>query len=115
MTPADLERFRKICGMLSSAHDGERAAAARKASEFLASHGLTWSSVSLPVEQPDVLAQRREAMHQNMRETPSQAAPFEDAIRAAKNAKAADRAARQAQWKEARYGADSDGFEPGRK
>lgn len=47
MTPADLERFRKIAGLLGSEHSGERAAAALKCTEFLASHGLTWADVTV--------------------------------------------------------------------
>lgn len=107
MTPADLERFRRILGMLGSEHVGERAAAALKCTEMLKAAGLTWSSVSLPVEQPDVLAQRREAMHRNM-----SAGTFEEIVREFdRNSREAKRAA----WRERSYGADADGFEPGRK
>jgi len=35
-------RLAKLCGMLGSSHDGERAAAALKATEFLKAHNLTW-------------------------------------------------------------------------
>lgn len=113
MTLADLERFRKICGMLASEHAGERASAALLASNFLRERSLTWSSVSLPVEQPDVLAQRRESMGAGLWASSEQ-------IRAAtrereKAARENDRAARKAAWKERSYGADADGFEPGRK
>lgn len=44
----DLERFRRLCGMLGSEHVGERAAAALKATAFLREHGLTWADVQLP-------------------------------------------------------------------
>lgn len=107
MTPADLERFRKLAGLLGSEHAGERAAAALKCTALLKAAGLTWSSVSLPVEQPDVLAQRREAMHRNM-----SAGSFEEIVREFdRNSREAKRAA----WKERSYGADENGFELGRK
>jgi hypothetical protein len=41
-------RLAKICGLLSSSHDGERASAARKASEILRSNGVSWSDVFAP-------------------------------------------------------------------
>ena|SRR5215211_6431774 len=45
--PADLQaaqvRLVKLCGMLGSEHDGERAAAAMKADQLLREHGLRWS------------------------------------------------------------------------
>jgi hypothetical protein len=40
-----VDKLAKICGMLGSAHEGERAAAAAKATELLTSMKLTWSSV----------------------------------------------------------------------
>lgn len=44
--PANLlDRLRKLCGMLGSAHDGERAAAALKADQLLRDSGLTWRDV----------------------------------------------------------------------
>jgi hypothetical protein len=42
LTPADADKFARICGMLGSSHDGERAAAARKATEFLQARSMTW-------------------------------------------------------------------------
>jgi len=47
MDGASLARFRKLCGLLGSNHDGERAAAAAKATEFLKREGLTWQSVGV--------------------------------------------------------------------
>lgn len=46
-SPEALARFRKICGLLGSAHDGERAAAALKATELLRQHGLGWADVGV--------------------------------------------------------------------
>lgn len=43
----DVERFRKVLGMLGSNHDGERAAAALKASEMLKAAGKSWGEVGL--------------------------------------------------------------------
>jgi hypothetical protein len=47
LAPDALERLIKLLGMLSSAHDGERAAAGQKAHEFIRRHGLTWSEILL--------------------------------------------------------------------
>lgn len=43
----DVSRFQKILGLLGSSHDGERAAAALKASQLLRSAGKSWSDVGL--------------------------------------------------------------------
>lgn len=43
----DVERFRKVCGLLGSEHDGERAAAAVKATEMLKAAGKSWGQVGL--------------------------------------------------------------------
>jgi hypothetical protein len=40
-------RLAKLCGLFGSIHDGERAAAARKANELVSKHGLTWKDVVL--------------------------------------------------------------------
>jgi hypothetical protein len=37
-----VDRLAKICGLLASDHDGERAAAAAKASQLLRAAGLSW-------------------------------------------------------------------------
>jgi hypothetical protein len=54
LNPADLDKFARICGMLGSNHDGERAAAALKATEFLRARNLTWEDFvrQRPAEQP---------------------------------------------------------------
>jgi hypothetical protein len=41
----DLPRFIKLCGMLASPNEGERASAALKASEMLKSADLTWHDI----------------------------------------------------------------------
>jgi hypothetical protein len=43
-----LDRFVKLCGLLTSEHDGERATAARMASDLLRQHRLTWAEVLTP-------------------------------------------------------------------
>ena len=48
LSAEDLDRLVKLCGMLGSAHAGERAAAAAKADEFVKRHGLTWGDVLSP-------------------------------------------------------------------
>ena len=42
---SELIRLSKLCGMLGSAHAGERAAAAAKADQLIRKHGLTWTEV----------------------------------------------------------------------
>ena len=38
-----VDRLVKLCGMLGSAHDGERAAAGLKADQLLRENGLRWA------------------------------------------------------------------------
>lgn len=107
MTSADLERFRRILGMLGSDQVGERSAAALKCSQILRDHGLTWSDVTLPVKQPDV--QRVAQPTQRYRDmSPKE---FSDMLQQARAAMATDRAARKSRW--SRVEPDADGFEPG--
>ena len=40
-----LDKLRKLCGMLGSAYDGERAAAGALADKLLREHGLRWEDV----------------------------------------------------------------------
>lgn len=47
MKSEDLTRLRKICGLLSSDADGERATAAKMATALLRENGKTWSDVSV--------------------------------------------------------------------
>lgn len=52
--PIRIDRLRKICGLLSSAHSGERAAAALKATEILRERGLAWEEIiALPSRSAD--------------------------------------------------------------
>lgn len=44
-TPESCDRLVKLAGLFGSDHDGERAAAARKAHQLVTSHGLTWADV----------------------------------------------------------------------
>jgi hypothetical protein len=44
----DLVRLRKLCGMFSSAHDGEIANAARMADRLVRAAGLAWGDVLRP-------------------------------------------------------------------
>jgi len=46
MEAAALDKFRKICGLLGSDQDGERATAARMATDLLKVNGLSWKAVS---------------------------------------------------------------------
>lgn len=45
MNAKELSRLRKICGLLASDHDGERAAAALRATSILRAAGLTWLDI----------------------------------------------------------------------
>ena len=45
MGSLDAVRFSKICEMLTSSHDGERAVAAAKATSMLREAGLTWTDL----------------------------------------------------------------------
>jgi Skp family chaperone for outer membrane proteins len=50
----DVERFRKICGLLGSDQVGERAAAAFKATEMLKQNGHSWGAVNVGFVLPPV-------------------------------------------------------------
>ena len=46
LLPAErLDKLVKVCGLLSSSHDGERAAAALQASRIVKAAGLSWSDL----------------------------------------------------------------------
>lgn len=47
MDQVDIQKFARICGMLSSPHDGERASAALLATNFLSARKLTWEDLIL--------------------------------------------------------------------
>lgn len=52
----DVERFRKVLGMLGSEHEGERSAAALRATAMLKESGIDWGAVTVnqaAVEQKD--------------------------------------------------------------
>jgi hypothetical protein len=46
--PNSAIRLAKLCGMLGSAHDGERASAAAKADAMVRSLGVTWHDIIAP-------------------------------------------------------------------
>jgi hypothetical protein len=45
LDPQAADHLSKLCSMLGSAHDGERAVAAAKANEFVRRLGLTWRDI----------------------------------------------------------------------
>jgi hypothetical protein len=45
LDPQAADRLAKLCGLLSSYHDGERASAALKADQLIRSHGLRWADI----------------------------------------------------------------------
>lgn len=50
MTAAlDLDRLRKVCGLLGSEHHGERAAAGLRATSMLRAAGKSWSDIEVGV------------------------------------------------------------------
>lgn len=48
LSESELARFIKLCGMMGSAHAGERDAAVGKVNAFLAEHKLSWTDVLVP-------------------------------------------------------------------
>ena len=48
LPPDARDMLAKLCGMLGSDYDGERAVAAAKATSLLRRHGLTWSDLFQP-------------------------------------------------------------------
>lgn len=96
MTVAELERFRKILGLLGSEHEGERSAAALKATAWLKEHGLTWADVTLAgtIEaEESELAQRRS-----------------DIMRAAGEARETVRRRNRERWAQTAAQPDANGF-----
>ena len=58
MTSAlDVDLFRKVAGLLGSDHDGERAAAALKATTMLRAAGRSWADVTIGAWSPALVAQ----------------------------------------------------------
>lgn len=110
MTPADLDRFRRILGMLGSEHTGERAAAALVATNFLEAHGLGWSDVSVP---GGAAVPFFEAAREAWKAEQAPAEP--DMMQAARESKDALRKARRARWEQNADQPDADGFHGGRK
>jgi hypothetical protein len=56
ITESELARLFKILGMLGSAHDGERAAAALKATAWLTEHATSWQALILPEDRNPVVS-----------------------------------------------------------
>ena len=48
LDPRSAARLVKLCGMLGSQHDGERAAAGLKADQLVRDLGLSWSDIIVP-------------------------------------------------------------------
>lgn len=48
LSESDMARLIKLCGMMGSAHAGERDAAVGKVNAFLVEHKLTWADVLTP-------------------------------------------------------------------
>lgn len=57
LNPADADRFGKLLGLLGSNHDGEVAAAARKATQFLAERQLVWPDVAEMLKRSPAIVQ----------------------------------------------------------
>src|SRR3546814_18882226 len=47
LAPAERQRLAKVCGLLGSDHDGERASAAVAATAIIRNAGLTWEQIIL--------------------------------------------------------------------
>lgn len=63
MTSEEIERFAKLLRLLASPHDGERAAAARKATEFLVVRKLDWHYVAELLKPDPVQGQKGTIEH----------------------------------------------------
>jgi hypothetical protein len=50
LDPSAADKLVKVCGLLASDHDGERAAAARQAVKMLQAAGLTWGDIIRPAQ-----------------------------------------------------------------
>ena len=48
LPPATATRLAKVCGLLGSDHDGERASAAYQATKILRAAGMTWADIVAP-------------------------------------------------------------------
>ena len=53
--PVAADRLVKLCGMFGSHHDGERAAASKRAHALVLSNGLTWRELIAPTSPPDLV------------------------------------------------------------
>lgn len=64
----DVVKFKKICGMLGSDHDGERANAARMATSLLKQGGLSWDAIGVgsPAASYDPYGSRHELHYYRM-------------------------------------------------
>ena len=51
-----LDRLRKVCGLLGSEHDGERAAAALRATAMLRDAGRSWADINFGAPWPSLAA-----------------------------------------------------------
>lgn len=58
LAPRDIDHFGKILGLLASGHDGERAVAALKATDFLRQRQLHWCDVTQQLRQPPMVIAR---------------------------------------------------------
>ena len=58
LAPSDVDQFGKLLGLLASDHDGERAVAARKASDFLRKRQLHWQDVAQQLKQVPMVVPR---------------------------------------------------------
>lgn len=55
LDPRDADKFGKLVGLLGSNHDGERAAAALKATEFLRARQMGWTDIAETLKTPPVV------------------------------------------------------------
>jgi hypothetical protein len=51
----DAEKLARVCGLFSSAHDGERSSAAAIADRMVREAGLSWPQIILRTKQPESL------------------------------------------------------------
>lgn len=66
LDPAVAAKLAKVCGLLGSDHDGERAAAAAAGTRLLRALGLTWGDLFEPSPAPMAVARQASALPPHM-------------------------------------------------
>ena len=60
LDPQEIDRFSKLLGLLGSDHDGERSAAAAKATAFLGARSMGWPDIGEMLKRPPIIIREPE-------------------------------------------------------